>query len=340
MDVLAPHCIVEIATRRFDSWREADDVHETSVQLTTDKTGEGIVSLFDPDFRVIDSLTGTDGISQQTARFWFGWGSSLGDSLFVGSLARVEHSNGISTFRFHDYSAKMKQAKKARYHKKKTDLQILQDLATENGLKFQAPKTLPPSEKIDDIIQTGKTDWDFALKIAGHAGLKLYVRGATLFAVEAGTTALADSVATLDYGTDFQLLRGFNLTYKLPENKKGRPRKTEVRGRASGGKLLKGSQETGTRGVTDIVVNQDLPKQTIALAERRAGGKNSRRREYAFEHHLETLPSFRQRIEVRDTIALSNMGKFFSGKYVVTEVQYGFHPGNLTCEFSVGRDLK
>jgi hypothetical protein len=44
----------------------------------------------------------------------------------------------------------------------------------------------------------------------------------TLFAVEAGTTKLENSAAILDFARDFTLLRGFNLSYKMPDIKKAR----------------------------------------------------------------------------------------------------------------------
>lgn len=333
---MTPHCIVEIDGQRFDSWR-GQDLISANVELTTDKTGEGSVELFDPDFKILDGFLG-DGVRALSARFWFGWNQDLGNSLFIGTLARVEWSERITTFRFHDFSAKMKSQKKARYHKKKSDLEILKNLAEENGLKFSAPQNFAPSEKFDSLMQSGKSDWDFALKIAERAGLRLYVRGNMLFAVEAGKTS--QSISSPVFEKDFMLLRGFNLGYKVPENKKGRPKKTEVRGRGKSGKQLKGSVTTGAVGTEDVILREDLPKQTIAVAERRASGKTNRRREYAFEHQIETLSSFRTIIDLRNTITLGGLGKFFSGNYLVTDVRYDFSPGNLISEMTVGRDMK
>lgn len=335
MENLSPHCIVEIEKRRFDSWR-GEDLISSSIELTMDKTGEATVDLFDPDFKIIDSYVGGS-VKPLQARFWYGWSVDLGKALFVGNLARIEWSDNIATFRFHDFSSKMKQVKKARYHKKKSDLKILQDLAEENGLKFLQPQNFVESEQFDNLMQSGKTDWEFALKVAMRAGLKLYVRGNTLFAVEAGKTG--ESISTMEFGKDFVLLRGFNLSYKFPENKKGRPSKTEVRGRAQNGKQLKGSAFTGSRGTTSIVVHEDLPKHTVSHATRQATGKTNRRREYAFEHQLKTIPSFRTIIDVRDTLTLGGMGKFFSGKYVATNIRYSFRAGELVSEMTVGRDM-
>lgn len=329
-----PHCIVEIEGRRFDSWRD-NNVISSSIGLTTDKTGEGSIELFDPDFKILDGFLG-GGVKALQARFWYGWKSDLGNALFVGNLARVEWSDRTTVFRFHDYSAKMKKQTKVRYLKKKSDLQILKKLAEDNGLKFSAPTNFTPSEPYDSLVQSGKTDWDFALKIAERCGLRLYVRGDTLFAVEAGKTS--ESVSTLVFEKDFTLLRDFNLSYKLPENKRGRIGKAEVRSRTKGGKLLKGKTQTPS-GTEDIIVREDLPKQTVSLAERRAKGKSNLRREYAFEHQLRTLPSFRTVLELRNTLTLAGMGKFFSGNYIVTDLRYDFRPGNLTAEITVGRDI-
>lgn len=334
---LTPHCIVEIDGRRFDSWRD-ENVISSSVELTTDKTGEGCIELFDPDFKVLDGFLG-NGVKPLLGQFWYGWSAGLGNPLFIGNLARVEWSDRTTTLRFHDYSAKMKKQTKVRYFKKKSDLEILKKLAADNGLKFEVKARIGESQPYDSIVQSGKTDWDFALKIAGRCGLRLYVRDDTLFAVEAGTTQLNDSNATLVFEKDFRLLRGFNLSYKLPENKRGRLGKAEVRSRKTGGKLLKGSSQTPS-GTETIIVREDLPKQTASLAERRAKGKINSRREYAFEHQLQTLQSFRKVIELRNTITLAGMGKFFSGNYVVTDIRHNFRPGNLISEITVGADLK
>jgi hypothetical protein len=336
MDLIAPHCIVNIEGRQFDSWRQDNVIISAAVELTTDKTGEGAVELFDPDFKIVDGFLG-GGVKPLAAQFYYGWENNLGSAVFLGSLARVEWGDKTTTLRFHDHSAKMKQQKKGRYFKKKTDLQILEKLATDNGLSFQKKGEVKDGQPLDSYMQPGKTDWEFALKIAERAGLRLYVRENTLFVVEAGKTG--DASQTLIFEQDFELLRDFNLTYKLPDNKKGRPKRTEVRGRAKGGKRLKGSITTGPRGQDDVVVREDLPKHTVSLATRRATGKTNRRREYAFEHQLRTLHSFRKIIDVRTTLRLGGMGAFFSGEYVVTDIRYDFRPGQLISEITVGRDI-
>ena len=337
MEALAPRCIVEINGTRFDSWR-GENLISSSVDLTTDKTGEGSIELFDPDYKIIDSLL-ADGVKPLEAKFYYGWSVNPGNPLFTGSLARVEWSNQALTLSFHDKSSKMKQAKKTRYHKRKTDIQILRKLAEDNGLEFSTKSQIGESQIIDSWMQAGKTDWEFALKVASRAGLRLYVQDNTLFAVEAGTTTLNEPSAMLNFEKDFTLLRGFNLSYKLPENKKGRPHRTTVRGRGKNDRQLKGEAHAGTSGTTDIVVHEDLPQASVSLATRRATGKTSKRREYAFEHQIRTLSSFRQIIEVRKTLTLAGMGKFFSGNYVVTDIRHSFRAGDLNSEITVGRDI-
>lgn len=337
MNTIAPHCIVEIENRRFDSWL-GKDLIAASVELTTDKTGEGSIELYDPAFKFIDGFL-AGGVNPLQARFSFGWKKDLGASLFVGKLARAEWKDQVTTLRFHDFSSKMKQKKKTRYFKKKSDLQILKNLAEDNELKFSLKGNIADASPLDSLMQAGKTDWEMALKIAERAGLRLYVRGDTLFAVEAGTTKTEPSSATLILAADFTLLRGFNLSYKLPENKKGRYKKTEVRARTKDGKRLTGTKDIGTTGTENVIVREDLPKQTVALANRRASGKSKRQREYAFEHQLQTMSSFEKIIELRNTITLGGMGKFFGGDYIVTDIRYNFRPGQLTSELTVGRDI-
>lgn len=338
METLAPHSIVEIENRRFDSWRGTDLI-ASSVELTSDKTGEGCVELYDPAFKIIDEFLG-GGAKPIQAKFWFNWKKDVGNALFVGRLARVEWSDQVTTLRFHDFSSKMKQQKKTRYFKKKSDLQILKKLAEDNDLKFSAKGNVADGQPLDSLMQSGITDWQLALKIGERAGLRLYVRGDTLYAVEAAKTG-AVSNGTLILEKDFTLLRGFNLSYKMPENKKGRAKQTEVRARAKDGKRLVGKNDTGgVAGTDDLIVREDLPKPTVALLNRRASGKSNRRREYAFEHHLVTLPTFNQIVELRNTLTLGGMGKFFSGNYIVTDIRYSFRPGQLTSEMTVGSDLK
>lgn len=337
MDVITPHCQINFAGTVLDSWQDDSYLVGASIDLASDKSGEATFSVVDPNFEFLDRfLTASKRLS---AKFWLGWGRELGNEFFDGVLIGVSHSGGISEFRFHDKSVNLKGQKKARYHKKKSDIQILRELAAENDLQFSLNSKQSESEKFDDLVQRGKTDWEFAKEVAARAGLRLYVRGNTLFAVDAGTTQVFDAVQTLAFGRDFEILQGFSLNYKLPESRKGRPKKTVVRGRSAGAAQLSAETVTGERGTADILISDDLPKHTLALAEKQAKAATNKRREYAFEHQLRTLPSMRVRLDVRNTVTLAEMGKFFSGNYIVTDIRYEFAPGALTAEMTVGRDI-
>lgn len=349
MNSLTPYCIVEIDGRRYDS-RKGANVISAEVNQTTDKTGEGVLDLYDPDFQIIDRIF-ADGIKSVNAFFWLGWviekqplvDINLGLPIFTGLLARTEWSERVTTLRFHDRSLKMKQQTKTRYFRKKSDIQILKQLAADNGLKFEITSQIGESQPFDSLVQTGKTDWQFALKIAKESGLALYVKGDTLYAVTAGTikpNGETPPPIILNAEKDFELLRGFGLSYKLPKNPKARPQKITVKGRKKDGKLLKGVVNTNTddEGTTDLIVRQDLPRQTVSIAERKGKGVINKRREYAFEHHLKTLPSFQKRLALRDVVTLAGMGKFYSGEYIVTDIRYEFSAGILVCEMTVGSD--
>lgn len=334
-------CIVEIDGYRYDSWEKDGLITEATVELTSDKSGEATIAMLDPKFAFTDRHLAPDGLRRAQGRFWMGFGSEqqMGEPLFKGQLARTEYGDDIATFRFHDKSSDMRKEKKARYHNRMTYLQILRKLATENGLQFVGPEGADEGEVFDSVMQDGKTDWEFARKIARKAGLKLYVRGDTLFAQEMNRTG--EEVATLNYAEDFVILRGFGLAYKLPENRRGRPRRVEFRGRGRDEKRLTGAAEGGTRGTTGLVIKEDLPKHTARAANSRAKAIRESKREHAFEHHVTVLPSFGGRqILLGQTLKLMGLGEFYSGKYLVTEARYNFRPGELTLELMLGRDIK
>lgn len=336
MDILSPHCIVVIEKRRFDSW-EGKSLISASVNITADRSGEGILRLYDPDYKIIDSLLG-NGISTLTAKFYFGWGMSLtADRVyFLGNLVQTEWDNNITTLRFHDNSLKMKQEMKTRYHKKKTDLQILRSIATEHGLKFEVPPSFPESHPFVSLVQM-TTDWRFALSIAKRAGLVLYVGDETLYATEAGITQNKPSIPMIN-GKDFQILRGLGLTYKLPKHPKSRIKKMEVRGQSGNSKRLAVSEGTGDDGISRIDFSE-TPSFSLSNASRQAKAIVRRQREHTFEHTIKTLFSFRKIISIRDVVHLANVGKFYSGKYFVSSVDYTFEAGKLYCELKVAGDV-
>jgi hypothetical protein len=335
----APHAIVTIGGRAFDSFLE-DGVISADILLRTDETSEATVGLYDPEYKLVDRFGAG---APLPGSFWLGWGKKDGALIFTGNLDRVEWGNNhTATFHFLDASHQMKQEHKGRYHVKKTDYQILRKLATDNGLKFELKTSLPESEPFDAVMQAGRTDWQKALQIAHKAGLRLYIGadGGTLVAVEAGTTQFASGNTTLIKNVDFEILRGYQLTYRLPNNKKARPYIVEARGRKENAERITGQDKNGSFGRIELFVKEDPRKHSTAYLAKRAKSSIIRQREFAFQNRITTLPSFQKLIHLRDKVTLLGVGGLFSGEYITTEVNYEFAAGKLTCEMELGADKK
>ncbi len=336
---LAPHAIVEINQQIYDTWKEGSPLASVRVELTTDKTSEATVVVWDENFLITDSHLGDTGLNKSTVNVWLGYGRDLGAPLFQGKFAGHDHDGKLATFRFHDLSIDMKREKKARYHNRKTDFAVLRQLAADNGLAFSVSKDAIDSEPHASLIQRGLTDWEFARTIARRAGLRLYVIGQTLYAEEAGKSK--QERQTITYRDDFLLVRPISLTYKLPENRRGRPGKVEVRGRGHGGSQLSGCAGEGTRGNSDLGVHEDLPHHTQRGAERRAQAKRATHRESAFEHRIRLLPAYEgSRIGLRESIGLAGVGDFYGGTYIVHELCSEFRAGSLIDELTLRRDIE
>lgn len=238
----------------------------------------------------------------------------------------------------------MKQKRHSRYHIKKSDLQLLRSLASEHDLKFQVIGDAKDSAVHDGLIQFLQTDWQFAMEVARRAGLRLYARGNTLYGQVAGQTgdATAELIYSLLNDSDFKFLRaGLGLSYKLPENKKGHPGRTEVRTRGRAGRRVSGVVGAGERGTEHVHVEENLPERTTQAARHRARARRSLRRESAFEHRIQLLASFlrRYRLVQGDTVQLSNVGAFNSGKYVVDAIHYEHSSSSFTAEVNLKRDI-
>lgn len=333
-----PHGRVEIESTRYDTWRDKGLVTGISVELCTDKSAEAVITIVDEEFKWTDRHVSPSGMQQLKAVFWLGFGEKLGLPLFKGTLARCEHDGTIASFHFHDASTRMKQERKVRYHNKQSVLQILKKLAADNGLSFSGPEAGADTDIYDSLIQKGETDWAFARRIASRAGYVMWVSDENLFVQEAGNKGT--SVAALKYHTHFEMLHGSSFSYKLPENKRGRSRRTSVHGRARDDRKLSGEEAAGARGTTHVIVNEDLPKHSMKEATRRAKGHSQKKREHAFEHEIRSLPDFRKRIGCRETITLEGLGAFYSGDYIVDSIRYEYAPGALTQEMRVFRDIK
>ena len=272
-------------------------------------------------------------------RVWLGLGSDLGEPVFKGLLARVGRAGSSTTFRCYDMSYKMKLAKKAAVNVKGDDLAIIKKLVTRNGFKFQGPKNPLKLEPHKAMMQDEQTDWELASERARDSGLLLWCRDDTIFAdypAKVGEPAL-----TLTYGKDFTILRDIDCQFKVPENISGRPRGVEVRGRGRGGKRLKGSSDRSQRGHEVLSIKKDLTTHSKQHATARAQAQRELEREHAFELQTPLLiDAPTARVDVRQTVRLQEVGKLFSGDYIVNSVGYQFGAGEMSRVLGLYRDVK
>lgn len=343
-----PHAIIEIERPGFtdgqskvvwDSWALPRLFQTVDVELVTNESSQAEWSFFDPAFKLIDSFAGASPVEQATVRVFLGHGAELGEPIFKGLLAEVTREQATTKFTAFDMGFKMKLIKKAGYKNKKDDIAILRDLATRNGLKFQGPAKPLKLEPHNSMMQDEQTDWEHVMERAKDAGLVIYVRQDTLFAnypAKAGTPGL-----TLKNKKDFELRAGWNFRFNTPENQAGRPRVVRHRARGKGGKRIEGESDTGTRGHESVVLKRDTPgKPTKSKLTKRAQAQKELDRVHAFEGRIETSrPLDGRRLDVRNTIAIENVGKLFSGKYVCDRVAYNFGPGKLSLGIDLYRDI-
>jgi len=224
------------------------------------------------------------------------------------------------------------------YHKG-TDLEIIRKLVERNELQFHQPANPLKLEPHKAMAQDGQTDWEHASEIAHDAGLVLWVRGDTVFAdypAKVGTPKV-----TLAYKKDFELLRDFDLAFKVPENVAGRPKGIEVRGRGRGGKRLSGKSDENKRGHEEVKLKRDLSQHTQKRATLRAQAQKELDREHAFTLSIRAIKSKRfALVDVRDTVAVHEVGRLFSGDYIADRVSHDFSPGRMTTGFELYRDVK
>lgn len=335
----SPHAIIQVGSERFDSWVHKSLFAGVEVELTTDEASQAVWRVFDPTFEFLDKWTAGDGITVLGARAWIGYGADLGEPVFKGLLARVERSTATSVFRFFDMGFKMRQVKKTEYHKGLDDVGVIKKLAQRNGLQFSGPTPAITLDVHKSLLQDGQTDWEHVQERADEAGLVLFVRGDTLFVREAAKTSAP--VVTLVYQKDMKLLSDFSLSFKVPENREGRPGQVEHRGRGRGGRRLKGSSDTSARGTHHVEIKKDLAVKTKRHADRRAQARKELKREHAFTLTVRMLSSFTgTRPDVRETVAIANLGKLFSGNYICDRVAHNFRPGELTTTLDLYRDIK
>lgn len=343
-----PHAIIEIERPGYtdgqglviwDSWENPRLFKKVSVELPTNQSARARWEFFDPHFRLIDSFAGADGIPMAIVRVFLGYGQNLGEPVYKGVLAQIERNDSATNFIAFDMGFKMKLVKKAGYKNRKDDLGILKDLAARNGLKFEGPEIPLKLEPHNAMMQDEQTDWEHALERAREAGLVLFVRQDTLFAkypAKVGTPSL-----TLENRKDFVLQEGWEFIYRTPENQDGRPRVVKMRGRGKGGKRVEGESDAAKRGGENVILKRDVPgKATKSKLTKRAQAQKELDREHAFEGRLSTVfPLNGERLDVRNTIEIRNVGKLFSGKYICDAVNYEFAPGRLGINFELYRDI-
>ena len=348
------HAIFEIDGFRWSSNDHPKLFQRLSVELATGESSMAVWQCYDPHFRVIDRYAGiaSRGTTLPVIHVWLGYGQDLGEPVFKGLLSHVSRGEMSTTFRAYDMSYRMRLVQKAEYHKG-GDLEIIKKLVERNALKFQGPENPLRLEPHKAMNQDAQTDWQHAAEVAHDAGLLLWTREDTVFA---GYPAKAgEPKRTLTYKKDFTILRNFDLDFKVPENKMGRPKGVEVRGRGRGGKRLKGSSDEGSRGHEVLRVKKDLSMHTKARATARAQAQKELDREHAFTISISTLFSEDPRVrdDVRDTVALNGVGELFSTArrndvkvdnktrgYLADKVTHEFGPGKLSTMFELYRDVK
>lgn len=336
----SPHAIVELDGKTWDSWQRKKLFSRVTVELTTGEASEASWEIFDPDYQFIDSLAKDDGVKLATMRFWLGFGPDLGQPVFKGLLSRVERRDPKTIVRAYDMGFLMRLVQKAEYHKG-DDLAIIKKLVERNApLKFKGPAKPLKLEAHKAMTQDQQTDWQHIAERAHEAGLLLWVRDDTVFAdypAKAGEPKL-----TLTNRQDRTLLRDFNLEFKVPENKSGRPKGIEVRGRARGGKRLSGTSDQSSRGHEELKVKRSLAIRTKSYATARAQAQKELDREHAFHYSISKLPidPGDARVDVRDTIRTGGFGKLFSGDAIADKVIHDYSPGHLTMSLELHRDVK
>lgn len=343
-----PHAIIEIERPGFsdgqglvvwDSWQQQGLIKSVDVELVTNETCQATWSFFDPNFKVIDAFSGTDTIPMCNVRIFLGYGQDLGAPVFKGLLAQIRRGESSTDFIAFDMGFKMKLVKKAGYKNKKDDLAILKSLAERNGLKFEGPTTPLKLEAHKAIMQDEQTDWEWAMERARDSGLVIFVRQDTLFAKY--PAKVETPILSLVNKKDFVLQSGWNFTYRTPENEDGRPRIVKIRRRGKGGKLLQGQSSVSSRGRENIMLKSDgSGKATKSKLTKRAQAQKELDREHAFDGQVEiAFPPSGERLDVRNTIELLEVGKLFSGKYIADSVNYQFAPGELSLNLCLYRDI-
>lgn len=326
----------ESGNKVWDSWIDSSLFAAVRIELVTNEASQLEFTVFDPDYKFLDQYSRAGGVPWAVARAWLGFGNELGEPLFKGLLASVEHGASNSTLRFYDMAFKMRQYQKTEYHKG-LDLAVMQRLVERNGLKWEGPGSGVKGLPLKSKKQEEQTDWEMLLSLADEAGLVIYVRGDTVFAKIPARTS--EPVLTLGR-RDSLVLDGTDERYRVPENLEGRPRRVAHRGRGRAGRRMTGISDESKRGRERVVIKQSIKHGNQAEAKRRAQTKKELEREHAYECTVRSLLHTNIRADVRQTLALVNHGLLFSGKYLVDSVYHSFEPGSLTTDYDLYRDIE
>lgn len=343
-----PHAIVEISrpgmtdgqgTVIYDSWTSKRLFKSVEVELVTSETSQAVITLFDPNFRVIDAFAPTVPTEQSVVRIWLGFGDDLGEPVFKGLLAQIERGDRDTIFTVFDMGYKMKLIKRAGYKNKLSDLDILEGLASRNGLQFEGPEGDLNLEPHNTATQDEQTDWEWFRERAEDAGLVFYVRHDTIFAKQ--PAKVGTPVMTLKNRVDFNISPDFEFIFRTPENQDGKPKVVQHRRRGKAGKRVEGESDQSPGQRTDVVIKKDQANPSKAKLSKRAQAQKELEREHAFEGHVEIImPGKNTRLDYRKTIKVDNVGKLFSGDYVCDAVTHTFAPGRLNTILDLYRDIK
>lgn len=322
---------------RYDSVESPRLIKSVDVELVTNESSQAEISFFDPKHKVIDAFS--DATTKAVIKVYLGYGQDLGEPIFKGLLAQLEHGQEKTTFIAFDMAYVMKLEKKTGYKNKKGDLAIIQGLVERNKLKFEGPDKPKDLEAHKAMMADQQTDWDWMMERARDSGLVIFVRHDTVFAkypATVGTPAL-----TLEYGKDFTILAGMDFRYRTLENQDGKPQTVKVRRRGKGGKRAEGEAQNAVGAGVQMVLKRDSPSPTKSKLTRRAQAQRELEREHAFEGSITTVVQPNgSRLDVRNTVKLTGMDKFFSGDYISDGVFYRFAPGQLSMELDLYRDIK
>jgi hypothetical protein len=337
-----PHSVVQILGDTYDTWTTKQVVKEVSVELMTNQSSEGMLRVFDPDFKIIDKYSTATGVPFDSMLFSMGFGANLGPVLFTGLLTSVERDDTDTIFRAYDMAHKMKLTEKTEYHNKLKDVAIIQKLALRNGLQFEGPDQDPGTGPHTSLIQDSKHDWHLAHERAKAAGLVIYCRGNTLYAKQPATyTTPLVVLAYRQYPAGpVWMIHKWDARYKLPENTSGRHKQVHKYGRARGGKRLHGQSDVNQRGHLGVHMTKEIHQNVGSYANRQAQASKSLNREHAFVVAVRCPPEWPGvGPDNRDTVALTNFGKLFSGSYLIDKVFYNHNAHGIVVEFTLYRDI-